>query len=476
MPIEDQRLLARIVVKNKLASEEQIQECLDEADGLHKSGRPSRLLDVLVHRGVLKKTQVKAVLSAYHQTQRLYQLNAVVTGYQFLREIGHGTAGTVYLARQLSIGRLVAIKVLDEELASNPSFIRNFHREAKSAARLNHPNVIQAIDVGEVEGFHFFVMEYVDGESLQSVMKRDRRLDEARVLDVGLQMASALQHAYQHGLIHRDVKPGNILLNAQGHAKLCDLGLARPTISEHTTTASGVSAGTPAYMSPEQAMGRRDLDFRTDLFSLGASLYHLVTGAIPFKADNLPDLLKQIVHSEPAPPYQRCPAISQGTNDIVCHLMQKDREMRPESPDVVRKAIESHLPRIPPAPPILVRTPEEARFAPPTGHRDSSPFTVPVLVATSGETGETQEYPLPWTHVIVGRHSSADIRLRDQWISRQQFRIFRQSGDFRIEAVAQSSRMELNGKRVKEAVLKSGDEITIFATKMRFELRPTRRE
>jgi len=471
MPAEDQKLLTRIVLKNRLASEEQVQDCLAEATALRESGRPRRFIDILLHRGILEKSQVKAVLNAYHQTQRIQQLNATVSGYQFLRDIGHGTAGTVYQARQLSIGREVAIKVLDEELASNPGFIRNFHREAKSAARLNHPNVIQAIDVGEAGGYHYFVMEYVDGESLQSILKRQRRLDEARVLHAGAQMASALQHAYQHGLIHRDVKPGNILLNSQGSAKLCDLGLARPTVSEHTTTSGGISAGTPAYMSPEQALGRRDLDFRTDLFSLGATLYHLVTGVIPFKADNLPDLLQRIIHTEPVPPFQRCPAISQGTNDVICSLMAKEREDRPGSPEAARREMERHLRRVPAAPAILLRVGDGQCYVPPTGQHSSAPFEVPALIVSHEDAEGVAEYPLSWSHVIVGRHSSADIQLKEKWISRQQFRIFRQGGDYKLEAISQSSRMELNGRRVGEAALESGDEITIHRTKIRFELR-----
>jgi len=474
MSTEDHKLLTRIVLKNRLASEEQVQDCLEEATALRGSGRPGRLIDILLHRGILQKSQVKAVLNAYHQTQRIQQLNATVSGYQCLRDIGHGTAGTVYLARQLSIGRDVAIKVLDEELASNPGFIRNFHREAKSAARLNHPNVIQAIDVGEAGGHHYFVMEYVEGESLQGLLKRQRRLDEARVLHVGMQMAAALQHAYQHGLIHRDVKPGNILLNSQGSAKLCDLGLARPAMSEHTTTAGGISAGTPAYMSPEQAIGRRDLDFRTDLFSLGATLYHLVTGTIPFKADNLPDLLQRIIHTDPVAPFQRCPSISQGTNEIICSLMGKDRENRPESPEAARREMERHLRRIPAAPPLPLRIADRRCYVPPTGQHSSAAFEIPILIVSHEDEEGVAEYSLSWSHVIVGRHSSADIQLKEKWISRQQFRIFRQGGDYKLEAVAQSSRMELNGQRVKESVLEPGDEITIHKTKILFELRSSK--
>ena len=469
MSLEDDRLVARIIVKNQLATDEQMGECLKEVEESHQGDKPLRLVEVLLRRGIIEKAQAKAVLNAHRKTRRVQALSHNVPGYQFIRDIGHGTAGTVYLATQLSIGRDVAIKVLDDEMASNPGFIRNFQREAKSAARLNHPNVIQAIDVGDAGGFHFFVMEYVDGESLQSVIKREGRLDQARVADIGLQMASALQHASKHGLIHRDVKPANILVNSHGVAKLCDLGLARPVMSTHTTSSG--AAGTPAYMSPEQAKGQKDLDIRTDLFSLGSTLYHLVTGEIPFKATNLPDMLDAIINQGFSRPREVRPEISAGVDEAISSLMDKDRDKRLEAPEKLGKLFEKTLGEIPSAPPLFLDGPGGRCAVPPTGQRDSSDFLIPVLTVTGGSQ-EGDRFPLSWSHAVVGRHSSADVRIRDGWISRQQFCIDRDGDKFKIEVISHSSPTELNGKRIRMAAVEPGDEITIYTTKIKFDLEP----
>jgi serine/threonine-protein kinase len=469
MPSEEAKLISRIVLKNNLASETQVNECISELETQLKSGKRIRLIDVLFRKGILKKSQIKAVINAYEQTNKVQHLNNAITNFKFIKDVGHGTAGTVYLAEQLSIGRRVAIKILDEELAANPGFIRNFQREAKSAAKLNHPNVIQAIDVGESEGFHYFVMEYVDGESLATILKRERRLDESRVAHIGYQIASALQHAAKHNLIHRDVKPANIMLNAQGQAKLCDLGLARTIMSEHTTR-SGSSAGTPAYMSPEQAMGRGDLDIRTDIFSLGTSLYHLLTGTIPFKANNLPDLLDHIVNKDVDFPSDLTHGISSETEEVILKMMSKKRENRPETADELAEMFKILTDELPPAPPLFLNAVTVRCAIPPTDTRHSE-FLVPMLHVTEG-VDEGKRFSLCWNETVVGRHNSADIRLRDRWISRQQCKISKKGKKFQFEVLSKSSPMDINGERVSKASLKPGDEISCYKTTMEFKMMP----
>ncbi|MDA0837819.1 MAG: FHA domain-containing serine/threonine-protein kinase [Planctomycetota bacterium] len=468
MPEEEIKLIAKIVLKNNLASETQINECISELEAQLKSGKRIRLIDVLFRRGVLKKSQIKAVINAFEQTNKVQLLNSSIPNFKFLKNVGNGTAGTVYLAEQLSIGRRVAIKILDEELAANPGFIRNFQREAKSAASLNHPNVIQAIDFGESGGYHYFVMEYVDGESLATILKRERRLDESRVAHIGYRIASALQHAAKHNLIHRDVKPANIMLNSQGQAKLCDLGLARTIMSEHSTR-SGTAAGTPAYMSPEQAMGRGDLDFRTDIFSLGTTLYHLLTGTIPFKANNLPELLDKIVNKDVDFPSELTHGVSPETEEVILKMMSKKRENRPETADQLASMLKKLGDKLPPAPPLFLNAVTVRCAIPPTDVRHSE-FLVPMLYVTEG-ADEGKRFSLCWNETILGRHNSADIRLRDRWISRQQCKITKKGDKFHFEVLSKSSPMDLNGERVTEATLKPDDQITCYKTKMEFKLK-----
>jgi serine/threonine-protein kinase len=446
-----------------------MQDCLKELEEQQKRQLGVRLSDVLLRRGLLQRRQVKAILDAYAQTHQIRALNKNIPGYQFLRVLGGGTAGTVFLAQQLTIGREVAIKVLKEDLARNPSFIRNFQREAKSAARLNHPNVIQAIDVGEAEGAHYFVMEYVEGETVQAILHREHRIDEARAVHIGVQMAEALQHACKYGIIHRDIKPANIILNVLGRAKLCDLGLARPIDSGTSTTIEGGRiAGTPAYMSPEQAMGKRDLDIRTDIYSLGSTLYHALTGAIPFTARNLAEMLHMLVRGEFQPPRKIRPELTEPTEKMILQMMARERSSRPKSPDELRDALTSLLASLPPAPPLPVTTPSGERIVPPTGYRPPAQFKIPTLTVAAGSDAG-RRFILSLSHTTVGRHSSADVRLTDQWVSRHHFRILLNGDKARLEALSERNRTFLNGRPVERADLSPGDEISIFATVMRFD-------
>ena len=200
----------------------------------------------------------------------------MIAGYRLVGKLGAGSMGTVYKARQLSLDREVAIKLLSPHLARKKDYVERFLREARAVAKLNHPNVISGIDAGEEEGVRYFVMEYASGMTVGELLQRGGAMDEARVLRVALQIARALEHAHDAGLVHRDVKPDNILLTKDHVAKLCDLGLAKDSPEE------GRALGTPAYISPEQAQGLADVDIRSDLYSFGCTLYHMLTGKQPF--------------------------------------------------------------------------------------------------------------------------------------------------------------------------------------------------
>ena len=206
-----------------------------------------------------------------------------IPGYQIIERLGKGSMGLVFKAKQTSVDRIVAVKVLLDSLAQNKEFIKRFQREAKIAAKLQHNNIVNAIDAGEVEGHHYFVMEYVEGATIKDELDKNKVFDEKVALKIVLAVAEAMKHAHERGLIHRDIKPENVILTKDGNVKLADLGLARLTADEKwAMSEAGMAIGTPYYISPEQVRGQVDVDIRADIYSLGATLYHMVTGRVPY--------------------------------------------------------------------------------------------------------------------------------------------------------------------------------------------------
>jgi serine/threonine-protein kinase len=257
-----------------------------------------------------------------------------IPGYQLLEKLGQGAMGTVYKARQISMNRLVAIKVLLPRLAADPEFMERIQREAHLAAKLSHNNIIQAIDVGVAGKIHYFVMEYVEGTSLRKELLKGRSFSEREAVDITLQVARALQHAWKRGLIHRDIKPANIVLTPEGVVKLADLGMARETSDwELAKAEGGLAIGTPYYMAPEQIEGDQDIDVRADIYSLGATLYHLVTGQPPFPGKNVDQVLDAHLKEELVPPDHINTSLSAGLGEVVEFMMVKDRRQRYQTPD-----------------------------------------------------------------------------------------------------------------------------------------------
>jgi serine/threonine protein kinase len=221
--------------------------------------------------------------------------------YVLLQKLGEGTFGTVYLAEDTLVGRKVALKVLRNKFASNPEFLKRFRHEAKAMGRLNHANIVSAFVVDEDRGRHFFVMEYCEGETLGTLLKRRGRLPLARALEIVLEVARALEYAHKLGFIHRDIKPDNIFLTPHG-IKILDLGLSKNILDNNPTihTTGKVAMGTPFYMAPEQALMRREVDGRCDIYSLGITLFHLLTGRPPFDGKNALAIMNKHV-LEPLP-------------------------------------------------------------------------------------------------------------------------------------------------------------------------------
>ena len=212
------------------------------------------------------------------------------------RKIGAGGMGTVYEAIQTKLNRKVAVKVLADRLASDPEFLERFEREARAAAVINHPNLVQVFDFGDADGLHYSVMEYIEGENLVQRLKRTGKLPPAEALEIIAAVAEALQSAWSKQIIHRDIKPENILITIDGRVKLADLGLAKILSEESSMTMTGMGLGSPNYMAPEQAEDAKYVDHRTDIYSLGITLLTLVTGKKPFKGNSPYALIK--AHAE----------------------------------------------------------------------------------------------------------------------------------------------------------------------------------
>jgi serine/threonine-protein kinase len=238
--------------------------------------------------------------------------------------------------KQLSVDRVVAIKVLLDTLAQNREFIKRFEREARIAAKLSHNNVVNAIDAGVVDGHYYFVMEYVEGVTIKEYLDKHQTMEEKEALRIVLAIAEALKHAHERGLIHRDIKPENVILTRNGGVKLADLGLARLTDDEKWgLSEAGMAIGTPYYISPEQVRGETNIDIRADIYSLGATLYHMVTGRVPFGGVTPSEVMRKHVDPKVAlvPPDHLNTNLSGGLGMIVETMMAKNREHRYSTPD-----------------------------------------------------------------------------------------------------------------------------------------------
>lgn len=253
------------------------------------------------------------------------------SGYEILARVGAGSMGTVFRAHQKHMNRIVALKVLKPSLARNEKYVERLRREARIVGQLNHPNIVTGYDLGEEGGYHFFVMEFVEGKSLRGLLQEWGFFPEEKVLDVGIQVAEALDHAFRQGVIHRDVKPGNILIDDEGRVKLTDMGLAKGP-SDMTLTRDGATVGTPQFISPEQARDPKSVDIRSDLYSLGATLFQMASGTAPFQAETIGELIHKVLH-EPAPDVAEFnPGVDEGLALVIKKLLSKDPALRYQTP------------------------------------------------------------------------------------------------------------------------------------------------
>ena len=272
--------------------------------------------------------------------QRAALERALGTQYDIQRLLGRGGMGAVYLAREKALERAVAIKVLPPETATDADTRERFRREARVAAKLTHPNIVPLHTFGDVEGMLYFVMGYVKGESLAERMRREGKLPEEDVRRILAEVADALHYAHKQGVVHRDIKPDNILIDDEsGRPMLTDFGVAKARASGATLTEAGAVVGTPYYMSPEQASGARDIDGRSDLYSLGVMGYAMLSGRLPFEGESFQDVIVQHVTKEPTPLAALVPEAPADLVDAVTRCLAKTPAKRWEDGHQLREAI-----------------------------------------------------------------------------------------------------------------------------------------
>jgi serine/threonine-protein kinase len=332
----DETNLEKSIVRRGLATPAEVEACKAHraklANQIKDGGPGQSLLEIMVNAKVLTRSQVVRLLQERGEGARKLE----IPGYTIIDKLGKGSMGVVFKAKQISVNRIVAIKVLLDSLAQNKEFIRRFEREAQIAAKLSHNNIVNAIDAGEAGGRFFFVMEYVEGPTIKDYIDKHKVFEEKEAVRIAMAVAEALKHANQRGLIHRDIKPENVILTKDGGVKLADLGLARLTGDEKWGLAeAGLAIGTPYYISPEQVRGQTDIDIRADIYSLGATLYHMITGSVPYGGETPKEVMQK--HNDPrvelVPPDHVNANISSGMGMVIETMLAKNREHRYSNPD-----------------------------------------------------------------------------------------------------------------------------------------------
>jgi len=322
-------LFGQAAVATGQLSVEQLEECLGLQELRKRQGAEVKIGEILFERGYLSQVQVHLVLNV----QKGLKARMEIGGFEIVDKLGRGGMSSVYKARDLTTGRLVALKIMPPKAAENASMLERFRREARAAMMLDHPNIVKGISAGEDQGFYYLVMDYVRGRSLMRLIRSHGPLEERRAIYIARQVADALDHASRAGILHRDIKPDNILVHSDDFAKVTDFGLSRFCTSDDTMlTLPGTAVGTPYYMSPEQARGETDLDVRTDLYSLGATTYEMLTGDPPHTGPSVALILAQHLTQEPPDPRTLNPELSDEVCHIVARLLAKGRADRYPTP------------------------------------------------------------------------------------------------------------------------------------------------
>jgi tRNA A-37 threonylcarbamoyl transferase component Bud32 len=328
MPSNDDLLFAEHVVKAGFLTQEEIDESLSVQKRMEEMGVAESLRNVLVKRGALREGD--AAIAARNAGLRTG--GEPIPGYALEARLGAGAMGSVYKAFQKGMKRHVAIKILRRDLTDDPRQVERLQREAALVGKLDHPNIVRGLDSGEKDGLVWFCMELVDGETLRARITRLGRIPPDEAVRITRQIAEALVHASSHGVVHRDIKPGNILLAKDGTPRLTDYGLAKGE-ADDALTQLDATLGTPQYISPEQARNPRDADIRSDIYSLGATLYAMLAGEPPFAGETMAATLTKVLYERPKPLSEKAPEVTPALGYVVERMMAKDRRHRYQTPD-----------------------------------------------------------------------------------------------------------------------------------------------
>ena len=319
----------QVAVENGLVTEFQVRECLAVQEDARKDDKtPETIESIMLTKGFMSQEEVHAVKTALGRMSRDEEKGEplVIGKYEIIGKLGDGGLGTVYKARQISMSRDVALKVLHKKWLSDEEFKKRFLLEARVVGRLSHQNLIQVYDVGLDRGIYFFSMEFVDGETVEDSIERNGPLEPAVGIDYVIQVLRAIAYIKTFDLVHRDIKPGNMMLTRKGVVKLGDFGFVKSKLDSVIAT-EGEVLGTPDYISPEQAMGMENIDWRSDQYSLGCSLYHMLTGKPPYEGSGS-SVMRQHIKSELPDPRTINPKIPDNVIQILERMMAKDPQDR----------------------------------------------------------------------------------------------------------------------------------------------------
>jgi eukaryotic-like serine/threonine-protein kinase len=370
--------LLELIRKSELIPPQRLETFVGQAEAASSARTPRELMSLLIAGGLVTQFQAEQFLQGKWR-------GFTIGKYKVLERLGSGGMGTVYLCEHLMVGRKVAVKVLPTSQADNPSALGRFYREARAAGVLDHPNLVKAHDIDQEGGLHFLVMDYVDGASLQEIVSRFGPVSVARACDFVRQAANGLQAAHAAGLIHRDVKPANIMLERSGAIRLLDLGLARfynDNVDLLTLKYDEKNVlGTADYVAPEQALNSHEVDIRADIYSLGATFYFLLTGQPPFAGGKIAQKLiwHQVRH--PRPVHEVRPEVPAELGAVLEKMMAKNPAQRYQAPQEVIDALApwTREPVPPPRPEEMPRLSPAAAAVSPAPATPSPATTRPAL-------------------------------------------------------------------------------------------------